>query len=81
MSQCEDGRMTASALRSQRLEMQAARSGVEKLEERARLGANVDIEGILAKIPSKEPVEPLDQKIYNLKKPPRVRNSFHAHAR
>jgi hypothetical protein len=55
--------MTASALRSQRLEMQAALSGVEKLEERARLGANVDIEGILAKIPSKEPVEPLDRKI------------------
>ncbi len=63
MSQCDDGRMTASALRSQRLEMQAALSGVEKLEERARLGANVDIEGILAKIPSKEPVEPLDRKI------------------
>jgi hypothetical protein len=55
--------MTASALRSQRLEMQAARSGVEKLEERARLGANVDIDRILAKIPLNEPVEPLDRKI------------------
>lgn len=63
MSQCDDGRMAASARGSQRLEMQAALSGVEKLEERARLGANVDIEGILAKIPSKEPVEPLDRKI------------------
>lgn len=63
MSQCDDERKAASARGSQRLEIQATLSGVEKLEERARLGANVDIDRILAKIPPNEPVEPFDRKI------------------
>jgi hypothetical protein len=63
MSQCDDERKAASARGSQRLEIQATLSGVEKLEDRARLGANVDIDRILAKIPPNEPVEPFDRKI------------------
>jgi len=36
---------------------------MESLEERARKGANVDIDAILSKIPANEPLEPLDRKI------------------
>ena len=35
---------------------------MESLEERARKGANVDIDAILSKIPANEPLEPLDRK-------------------
>jgi hypothetical protein len=36
---------------------------MEMLEERARKGANLVIDSILAKILSNEPLEPLDRKI------------------
>lgn len=40
----------------------SAMESMEMLEERARLGAGVDIDSILAKIPANEPLEPLDRK-------------------
>jgi len=41
----------------------SALEAMEMLEERARKGANVVIDSILAKIPPNEPLEPLDRKI------------------
>jgi hypothetical protein len=40
----------------------SAFEAMEMLEERARQGANVDIDSIFAKIPPIEPLEPLDRK-------------------
>lgn len=40
----------------------SATEAMEMLEERARIGAGVNIDSILAKIPASEPSEPLDSK-------------------
>jgi hypothetical protein len=41
----------------------SAMEAMEMLEERARIGAGVDIVSILAKIPANEPLEPMDRKM------------------